>query len=39
LVTSAISPARSFSLACEYYFRDPDQNLIELITRGFWRTY
>ncbi len=21
------------------YFRDPDKNLVELITRGFWRTY
>jgi catechol 2,3-dioxygenase-like lactoylglutathione lyase family enzyme len=21
------------------YFRDPDEHLVELITRGFWRTY
>lgn len=21
------------------YFRDPDRNLVELITAGFWRTY
>jgi catechol 2,3-dioxygenase-like lactoylglutathione lyase family enzyme len=21
------------------YFRDPDQNLVELLTPGFWRTY
>lgn len=25
--------------AVSLYFRDPDNHLVELITRGFWRTY
>lgn len=25
--------------AVSFYFRDPDNHVVELITRGFWRTY